>query len=67
MEGWVLSPFGILGLMFLLYRLWVCLRGEPKVRSSGPVVYCARCSAQFEGPDRMLNYSEHRMSHEKGD
>ena len=68
MEALVISPFAILALMFLLFRLWVCMRGvggEPNVRSSGPVVYCAQCSAQFGGPDRMLKYSEHRMSHEE--
>jgi len=67
-EGWVIAPFGVLALMFLLFRVWLCLRGaggEPNVRSSGPVVYCAQCSAQFGGPNRMLEYTEHRMSHEK--
>ena len=68
MEGLVISPFAILGLIWLIYRLWGCMRGvggEPNVRSSGPVVYCARCSAQFGGPNRMLDYTEHRMSHEQ--
>ena len=65
MEVWVITPFAFLPLMWLLFRLWICVRGEEKVRASGPVAYCAQCSAQFVGPDRMLKYNEHRMSHER--
>ena len=68
MEGLIIAPFGILSLMCLLFRLWTCVRGvedKPNVRAAGPVVYCAQCSGQFGGPDRMLAYIEHRKSHEE--
>ena len=68
MEGLVIAPFVVLGLILLIFRLWVCVGGmgsKPSERASGPVAYCAQCSAQFRGPDRMLQYNEHRMSHER--
>lgn len=56
----------IWGWLFLLLRLtsWFEDRDVKRKSKSAGVAYCPHCGRSFTGPNRMVDYSDHRAKHE---